>query len=196
MNVPLIQMSRAEARAKLSAYRAELRRRVDAEYEAAAAGYAELAKGTPLLNLAEAFAFAGLGADLRPRLAIARADRREVHVSVDRWNGLLTFDSSKMRSYSVGPLVINLSWRHPDPDKMRGGFALVPMVPADVRPRGSLRDYFVLWEVHEWSEKSQTARPDRDPYLLKYLAGDLYVVICEWSLTDLERAIMAGRRRT
>lgn len=72
--------------------------------------------------------------------------------------------------------------------------SLVPMVPADVRPSGNLKYYFVLWEVEQWSDTSLTAVPDRDPYLLQHLAGDLYIVVAEWDLTELERAIMTGRR--
>ena len=74
------------------------------------------------------------------------------------------------------------------------GYALVPLVPADVRPSGQLRNYFILWEVEQWSDRRIGAKPDIDPYLLRHLAGDLYVVEAEWDLTELERAIMSGRR--
>ncbi len=200
MNVPLIEMNREEALAKIDAYVAQLRRRADEEYSAAVAGYRALADGKPLLNLTDAINHAGLGDDGRPRLAIARADRRQVKVETSSWRfneRQLVFDATS-RNFNrwgyVGSLVINIRWRDPQ-IKVRTGYALVPMVPADVRPqRGQLRNYFILWEVEGWADHRLRTEPDRDPYLLTHLAGDLYVVEAEWDLTPLERAIMSGRR--
>lgn len=71
------------------------------------------------------------------------------------------------------------------------GFALVPHVPADVRPRtGQLRDWFVLWEVEEWFDRAQSMTAPTDPLLLEHIDGELYAVLAEWDLTDVERAIM------
>jgi hypothetical protein len=196
MNVPTIEMTPESAQAKLNAYRTQLRRRADAEYEAAAAGYEALAEGRALLNLTDAMNFAGLGDDGRPRLAIARADRKQVHCRVGRRE--ITFNALKnrwsTRSYE-GSLVIDVPYNNVGFDRFsKEGFGLVPMVPADVRPKGQLREFFVLWEVEAWSDTSMLAEPDRDPYLLKHIGGDIYAVIAEWDLTELERAIMSGRR--
>lgn len=74
------------------------------------------------------------------------------------------------------------------------GYALIPMVPLDVRPAtGRLADMFVLWEVEQWADRRIGAKPDIDPYLLKHVGGSLYAVLAEWDLTPLERAIMKGR---
>ncbi len=199
MNIPTITMPKKEATAKLVAYRAQLKYRTDAEYQAAVAGYRALAKGTPLINLGDAFAAAGLDADLRPRLAIARADRRQVRVGVS--HDLITFhafNSDSWREFGSETLIRRIPYRHPDPAtnllNIPIGYALIPMVPADVRPRDALDKCFVLWEVERWADRPLRSTPDRDPYLLKHLAGDLYAVITEWNLTELERAIMQGRR--
>lgn len=71
------------------------------------------------------------------------------------------------------------------------------MIPAAVRaeiPVGT-RDAscHILWEVEVWSDTRLGPQADRDPYLLRYLGGDLWMVLGEWDLTDLERAVMAGR---
>lgn len=197
MNVPTIEMPAEDAKAKLAAYRAQLRRRADEEYEAAAAGYEALAEGKPLLNLTDAINFAGLGDDGRPRLAIARADRKQVEVTGwgaprDHIRFNATSPNFSTWGYS-GTLMVNVRWNEPG-IKMKNGYALVPMVPADVRPSGQLKDYFILWEVEAWSDRRIGAQPDIDPYLLHHLAGDLYTVEAAWDLTELERAIMAGRR--
>ena len=71
------------------------------------------------------------------------------------------------------------------------GYAMVPMVPADVRPEtGQLKDWFVLWEVEQWHDNRHT-EPPRDPFLLKHIGGTLYAILAEWDLTEVERSIMA-----
>ncbi len=196
MNVPLITEEPQQAQFKLEAYRHQLRRRADEEYEAAVAGYQALAAGTPLLNLVDAFEMTGLSADNRPRLAIARADRKQVQFRFTREG--LTFNTLKNPSQAstyTGSLVIWVPFSHTVKETWRlEGYALVPMVPADVRPSAPLGEFFILWEVERWSDRPLRAVPDRDPYLLRHIIGDLYAVEAEWELTDLERAIMTGRR--
>lgn len=196
MDIATITMPVEQAQVKLAAYRQQLQQRADAEYEAAALGYRELAAGRPLLNLTDSILRGGLGADERPRLAIARADRGECWVEI------------RGRSVTFGS---DNRWRSPRSDTLRHtithnwtfsrfpniGYALVPMIPADVRAtiraNADLSKLFILWEVEHWAERSNLVRPDRDPYLLRHIAGDLYAVVAQWDLTDLERAILADR---
>lgn len=35
--------------------------------------------------------------------------------------------------------------------------------------------------------------PPKDPALLRHIGGDLYSVVAVWDLTELERAVLAGR---
>jgi hypothetical protein len=195
MNIPTITMSKADANSKLIAYRAQLRKRTDAEYAAASEGYKALAKGTPLINISDVFAAAGLGADLRPKLAIARADRRQVRVSISSSELVFhAFNTNSWRSQGSETLFRHITYQHPDYLKTSTGFALIPMIPADVRPRDALNQCYVLWEVEHWADRPIRSTPDRDPYLLKHISGDLYAIIAAWDLTELERAIMQGRR--
>jgi hypothetical protein len=195
MNIPTITMSKKDAQAKLLAYRAQLRKRSDAEYQAAVAGYQALVKGTPLVNISDVFAQAGLGADLRPKLAIARADRRQVAVTITAsMLSFHAFNRDSWRENGSETLWRRIMYQHPDHTHATTGYALIPMIPADVRPRDALDRCFVLWEVEHWADRPVRSRPDRDPYLLKHIIGDLYAVIAEWDLTELERAIMQGRR--
>jgi hypothetical protein len=66
------------------------------------------------------------------------------------------------------------------------------MVPPDVMPaRGcDLSKHFVLWEVENWD-----AAPPIDPILLRPIGGNLYAVVAQWDLTEVERMIIAGTRR-
>ena len=190
MNIATIEMPAEQAREKLAAYRAQLQRRADAEYEMAAAGYKALADGKVLINLTDTLHRGGLGSDYRPRLAVSRADRREVEFTWD--SGRAAFDTRGWRGRRGNNLTLLFPWPNGQTWGHRG-FAMVPMVPADVRPNVDMRDCFILWEVEKWADRSAFARPDRDPYLLRHIAGDLYAVLAQWDLTELERAVMAER---
>lgn len=186
MDVDLITMDAEQAKVKLGAYRSQLRRRADEEYEAAEAGYKALADGKALINLSDAIRSGGLGADGRPKLAVARADRKEVRVSL-RLNQVEFRTGAGRGLGSLSYALPGASWLTPT------GYALIPMVPADVRPNVDLSKCVILWEVVQWADRSALARPDRDPYLLRQIAGDLYAVLAEWNLTELERAVMGAR---
>lgn len=73
------------------------------------------------------------------------------------------------------------------------GTAMVPLVPPAQKGPRNLANHFVLWEVEQWAMPRQRPRADYDPYLLRHLAGDLYMVVAEWDLTEVERAIMGQR---
>lgn len=215
MDVSTITMEPQEAQAKLNAYREALVRRhsvkVEEEWSAAERAYRELAKGTPLLDPIVAIREAGWREDGRPKLAIGRADLRFVLWSYGDtsrwWDG-----ATKSYHGSWAPMTWRFVANHekrPDSSKRRGdtfrlegvtgeppcqprnGVAMIPMVPPDVIPaRGcDLSRHFILWEVEDWD-----AAPPVDPILLRPIGGDLYAVVAQWNLTELERAIIKGTR--
>lgn len=203
MDVPTITIDKETARKKLKAYRERLHKDSEDQYRAAAAGYQHLAEGRALIDLAEVFRHVELHEDQSPRLAVARADRREVKFTWRPYGTHVSFDSQ----LSTGPHSPSM---HAEVDLGRehgvvapagyartlSGYSLVPLVPADVRPEtGKLRDWHILWEVEHWSMRPQSAVPDRDPLLLKHVGGTLYAILAAWDLTDLERAIMRGAMR-
>jgi len=55
----------------------------------------------------------------------------------------------------------------------------------------NLSHYHILWEA-TWEQTNPP--PPRDPALLRHIAGDLWVVMRTWDLTDLERAVLSARR--
>ncbi len=206
MNVSIFTMDKAEAEKKLLAYRTQLKKRANNEYELAVKAYEMVAKGQAILNIVDAFQQTGLGEDLRPKLAIARADRQEVAVNVDVRERRLSFSTHANGFWSAsyrGDLLVRVPFTFTAEQEKaliasyrKSGFALVPMIPADVRPaKGQDSDYMILWEVEKWANRSLTSPAPRDPYLLKHIAGELYAVVAEWDLTELERAIMSGRNR-
>jgi hypothetical protein len=199
MEVPTIQMARQKALDKLESYRHQLTKRADEEYEAAVTGYKALADGKVLLDLVDVFAAVPTDHKDRPALAIARADREQVEFCWSRSQPLFIFDARK-NGYGKddSTLVVRVqagrlrdTRKAPETWQSRG-YALVPMVPADVRPRVDLKKCHVLWEVPEWADNRISAAPS-DPYLVQHLAGTLWVVLAEWELTPLEQAITRGR---
>lgn len=190
MHVQTISMPPYQAEDLLRQYRRALHNKADAEYQAAAAGYEAMAKGAKLLHLSNVIAAAPADAQGRPRLAVCRADRKQVCFE---WNGGSTIVRySPVGSPRMAATRAEMSRLNPA-GRWLTGYALVPMVPPSAG-RHDLRKHHVLWEVEQWADQRIRAQPDRDPYLLRHLRGDLYIVVAEWDLTDLERAIMTARR--
>jgi len=205
MNVATITMAPHKAREKLESYREALKRRANDEYEAAAQGYEALAAGKALLDMDEVFRTCPYDSRGRPRIAIARADRRRVRFSLQdggRTTAILDASTGSLPRTYVGSLVVRVPYNEELISEAarkldrwdRVGHALVPMTPPDVADRRILKDCHVLWEVEQWADRPVSSRPDRDPYLLRHLAGSLYVVEGAWDLTPLERAITNGRK--
>lgn len=213
MNTPLITMEPEEAERRMKAYSSRIGKtkgkalsaEVRADYESICAGYRALARGTPLVDVDEAIATGTFDEKGRPRLALAPAHRKIVGL---RWldesrcqfspeetrRERITSRSMERETRTVNVPRPRSAWKS---NNVHGwshyhmGYARVPLVPADVRPKfGDERDWFVLWEVEKWADEKRQLEPDRDPYLLKHLGGSLYAVIAEWDLTDLERSVM------
>ena len=196
MNVQTITMPQQEAEQQLRHYRKYLHAGADAEYRAIAEGYRALAGGTPLINLANVFATVPLDAFLRPKLAIARADRKLVTVRRNS-DTRFTFDATRS-SYPGRDL--ELTFEGPNTHGAnrhgwRNGRSVVPLIPAEVLERVEAQRkldrtrHFILFEVESWEDVPS------DPFLIRHLGGPMYVVVAEWDLTELERTIIAGRRQ-
>jgi hypothetical protein len=196
----MIQMDPQEARQQLREYRSQLHNRADAEYRAVAQGLEALAEGRPVLHLTNAIAGAGLTPGGYPRLAVGRADRRVIQ---GRWQGRSFFDfdarknPSRWNGVRSETLIQRIDMGVDHPNGADTAWSLVPMVPPQgVRKAGgfaALGRHFILWEVEQWYARLPSAKADVDPYLLRHLGGDLYAVVHEWDLTELERAVMTAR---
>jgi hypothetical protein len=188
VDVATISMPAAEARAKYDEYREALRDNpsVTREDRAILIGYRALAQGRAVVNLLDALRATGLDKESRPRLAFARADMARVYCRVYWSHGAVFSNRPDYRQYRG-------SWRTEVPSGVLPPVrstvecqAMVPLIPAPLRPKGDLTKYHVLWEA-DWQ-----AVPT-DPMLLRHLTGRLYAVLAVWDLTPLERAVLAGR---
>ena len=204
MDIQTIEMDPQEASERLVAYRRHLEGRhcqaISDEYRAAVAGFEALATGTPLINLQEAIRSGGFDEKMRPRFAVGRADRKEVRF---RWgSSWRTPRNTAQFDTSIGSgldsLVVNIDMGERPSGANSDGYALVPMSPPEaleaIGGGSNLRKHLILWEVEEWADRRISVMPDRDPLLLRLIGGDLYAVVAQWDLTELERQVMTGRR--
>lgn len=201
MEVNTISAPVDEAKAKLAEYRAALKRRFDKTDEVLAKTYRELAKGNMIVNVREAIVNAGLDEQHRPKLAIARADAE--HVWYDRsvystrrgFQGYVSafFIDNRNRTSAKSYELPRASFAAcPDNCNMRHSRvkAVVPLIPPQFRPPHPLTNYHILWDA----EGTWEAEPPVDPFLIKRISGDLFVVLGVWDLTELERAVLKGIR--
>ena len=215
MELQTIEMERPAAREKFLEYRQAVRRRHVEEDAQIMRGYRQLAAGRQVLQLSETLRAGGVTTrnggrggwdrDRRyalPRLAIARADEPKVYIEgISRDGGMTFFWNEGMNPHAtaknitlpagtwdlreiedVASITTGSRWTSWE--------AQVPHVPPALRPERGLAGYHILWEA-TW--RQNTPPPAKDPALLKRIGGDLYAVVAIWDLTELERAVLAGR---
>lgn len=192
MDLATLEITPEDATARLRHYHAQLGEERTVEDEAIAAGYRAAARGLPVIVLPQTIAAGGWFDDGLPRIAVVRADATVCYVEVhqggqrhvvycaERW------DRGRAR---VGLHRVAVDVPPQDGRAWGRGSTIVPTIPPQHRPkRRRMHRFHVLWEVERWQPI-----PPRDPALLRHIRGDLWAVLATWDLTDLERAVLAGR---
>lgn len=208
MNVKLemMKLAKSKARKEYEAYAEAIRaKRKEGYLQDMKKMYYHLAHGRKVLDIYAVMQKHGLNSKGQPKLAICRADAKTCtfeYIGSDL-DGRGTFSqlSSSWRAdwkrVALAPHTFkyNLRWGRWDaegrnfispPTILR---TAVPIVPARLLPKGSLHNYYVLWEVDKWIAN----RPPSDPILLKRISANLFAVLAVWDLTPLEKAIVRGR---
>ena len=174
------------------------------EYDALMRGYKAIASGASVVDLHRVLQVSGLQHDtLYPRLAICNAAAKRCFVAMRSDGGASFHADNRMthgkrnsvrvppgtfQSYQWGRLADGTHGYRNRPQGWKdSASAIVPLVPAALRPNASLTNYDILWDA-VW-----TPEPPRDPLLLRHLAGALYAVVAHWDLSPLERAVLRGR---
>lgn len=186
MELTTLNVSKQQAKEAVAHYRKAVKEHRRAEDRAILRGYNAILKGRKLIELSKVIAAGGVDEHDRPRLAVIRADQRSCHM-VRCPSGSVRFEDGPRRSRARACNVEFAAGTLPA-GKWAEGQAVVPLVPPQHRPADDLANYFILWEA-EWKDVP------RDPALLKHLGGDLYAVVAVWDLSDLEMAVLSGRRR-
>ena len=151
--------------------------------------YKAIEQGRMVIRALASIAAAGLGDDGLPKLAIVRADAEQCHLHLRSDGGA---------RFATKPWSRDAHWRtyvdvpagsFPEARKIgRHYAAMTPLVPIHLRPRRGLANYHILFEA-EWRPI-----PPKDPMLLQRVGrSDLWIVRAAWDLTEIERAVLAGR---
>jgi hypothetical protein len=189
MNISTIVVSQTEALAKVEQYKSITGKRRLKEDDKLQQLYTAVAKrGARVLNLLGAFQQTGLNELHQPRLAIARADWKAVTCVTYRQLGQQNFGVRFGKTWQTTTRSIKLPLNVPNTQLFRESalHTPVPHVPPECRPKFNLGNYHILFEVEKWNVYP------KDPFLLRHIAGLLYVVEAEWELTDLETSLLAS----
>lgn len=161
--------------------------------------YYHLKEERKVIDIFEAFKFTGLNEKNEPKLAICKADAKICYFKKENggsgifkhnntWKneGYNRFVNIPEGTFNNFPLKSNSNWDIAEPVTIQ---TKVPIVPANKLPKkGNLSDYYILWEVDEWKNVP------KDPFLLRRININLFVIISSWNLTKLERALINGRQ--
>jgi hypothetical protein len=162
--------------------------------------YNQIKSGRKVIDIFKVIQRGGIRANHHPVLAIAQAKTKVVYCRYDHkgriyyvnrkayWSNstanpikgdvdlpgcLPTYDRKSVTGETYG--ILNLS-------------APVPPIPPMHMPKLLTDDYYILWEVDEW-----TMAPPTDPWLLRRITKTLFVVVAGWDLTEIEKSVMHGR---
>ncbi|MCK5019117.1 MAG: hypothetical protein KAS32_18800 [Candidatus Peribacteraceae bacterium] len=205
MDVATISMPKKEAEKAYKEYLAIVKTRKEEYVEDLKKVYHALKEGKKVIDIYDAFKKTGVNEEGDPKLAIAMADKKEVWFfkedggagifSKDKWRDEYvvdvrlpgdTFPRWKMikspHAYMKGERVI----------KRQKITTKIPIVPAHLMPKGNLGNYYILWEVDEWKEEDVPVAA-KDPFLLKRINANTFIVFAAWDLTEVEQIVMKGQ---
>jgi len=212
MDVDKIKMPQEVAAEEWKKYNALLKKRKDKYLEDMKKAMYQLKQGKELIDIYVVMEKAGLNKEQQPRLALCRADWKNVFfVKKDEGRGIFTGVENREWTHNPdGDIDLQpktfMQWNREkyDINLKNGGVAKadhtwriankrlqtrVPIIPIHLEPEDDLKNYYILWEVESW----QDVPPARDdPILLKRITENLFVILGAWEVTDLEQSIIRG----
>jgi hypothetical protein len=183
MDIQSMNVSKVDALKLFKEYREHRARydKIDLEIERVCR---QIARGNAVISVVDAIRTAGLDEAGRPKLAIGRADAGAITCSNSE--ALFTFKPSWRVSMARWSIPVRIATPH----HWFSGRADIPRIPPQHRPdKKHLSKYWVLWEA-DWTEIP------RDPYLLRRIGKDAWVVLAGWDLTDIEVSVLRAYRPT
>lgn len=148
--------------------------------------YRQISKGKTVISVNDAIRRGGVDDKGRPRLAIMAADQTACECYP--WHSEKVIFTNTYRSRAA-EWHFEIPWPSSERVVFMGRLgALLPRIPPQHRPPTTdLRKYHILWEA-DW-----TSIP-RDPYLLKRIGKDAWVVLAAWDLTDVEVSVLRAHQ--
>jgi hypothetical protein len=182
VDVQKLEMDKVQAGELYTNYLAH-RGQMTADDRAIAAIYKRIAAGKLVIRALASITAAGLNAAGQPKLAIARADEKEIDCHI--WNDGCRFEPRTRGNVRARDRIFSVSIPGMSTNT-RNCRAVVPLIPVHLRPRKAIAKYHVLWEA-EWNSYPV------DPYLLRRFGEDAWLVVASWDLTPVERAVMSSK---
>ena len=206
MKAPTIQIEKGKAKEIYNEYLEAVKTRKEQYIKDLKQVYYHLSKGEKILDIYEVFKQSGVNEDGEPKLGIVRADASKCvfhkqslgagrfSESIDwrdkeipaRFDVILpsnTFPEWKTQEQS--PDVENWDFH---PIIRRNIQTKTPICPPHLLPEGKLDNYYILFEVDKWNEMPVA----KDPFLLKRINSNAFIVLAEWELTEVEQAVIRG----
>ena len=197
MDTKTIQISPEEAKKLYEDYAEVVKTRKEKYLEELKKVYKHLSKGGKVLDIYEVFKNSGLNKKGNPKLGICRADVRSCYFHKGKL-GSGYFSASESAWDTITPPRFNVdlpSKTFPDWPKDKEEITIrgtvktaVPIVPAHLLPVGKLNNYYILFEVTQWDEVPIA----KDPFLLRRINANAFLILAEWDLTEVEQAVIRG----
>src|SRR3972149_4096899 len=201
MDVATVSLPENEAEEIYQGYLEAVKTRKEKYLEDLKKVYHALSQGKKVIDIFEAFKKTGVNEAGEPKLAISLASNRQVFFhketggagmfSGEDWNW-----AGKVADVRL-PAETFPEWAREQSERAFRGIARrrvvtnVPLVPAHLLPEGKLDNYYLLWEASEWTEAKSSAKA-ADPFLLRRINTNTFVVLAEWDLTEVEQIVMRG----
>ena len=203
MEIEKIQIPEERAKKEYEAYNKLVKKRHDKYLEEMKKCMYQLKQGKNLIDIYKVMEQAGLNKEYQPKIAIARADWKEVFFKkLDEGRGFFSsikegWSNKKKGDVDLQPRTFTNWLRIKDNDGTDSWQiskeyikTKVPIIPAQLTPEGELSNYYILWEVQRWEDLPET----KDPLLLKRITENLFAILGAWDITPLEQSIIRGRK--
>ena len=200
MDVTTVSMPEEEAEVVYKQYLEVVKTRKEKYLEDLKKVYLALKQGKQIIDIYEAFKKTGVKEDGNPKLAISPAHQKTVQFKKET-GGAGLFSENKNWHQEVmidvrlpgdtfpawaTEKIENQTWSRIKNERI---VTNVPLIPAHLMPEGKLENYYILWEVDEWLPVAKAV----DPFLLKRINANTFIVLAVWDLTEVEQIVMRGR---
>lgn len=197
-----ITMPKEQAKEEWKKYCNVLKKRKEQFLKIMKDAHYQMKEGRELLDVYKVMKETGLNEQGEPRLAISRADLKEVFFE-KRDTGTGIFGTGKHWGNSVEwnkdrvelpQNTFDVNWQRKGDRSWEIEKKLlktkVPVIPIEILPDGDLKNYYILWESNEWEDVPET----KDPILLKRISENLFAILGSWDLTPLEQSVIRGSK--
>jgi len=184
-------MDKEEAKIKYQEYLSVVKDRKEKQYKQLKDLYRHLSDGAKVIDIFETFKQCEKHDNGEPKIGIAPASWKEICLFKTQ-NGGASFQRNQRWLDGGKESVVlpsgTFKWETEE-EKTDWGVreniirqvvvTTVPVIPALLLPESkSLNGYYILFEVDEWNEVPAT----KDPYLLKRISDNAFVVLAEWGV--------------